>query len=67
MRGKGGPRDREIRCLECGVLLAKVDSNGFSICRGKLQAIITGEFHAALVCYRCSKLNAVRMHIAVPA
>ncbi len=59
--------DQEVRCSNCGVLLAKVDANGLSICRGKLQAVIAGQFTASLVCYRCGKLNADTRNIPVPA
>ena len=53
----------EIRCISCGVLLAKRDENGLSIQRGDLQATFDGDFHAAFVCYRprCRKLNVLRM------
>jgi hypothetical protein len=36
--------------------------DGLTIRRGKLQATITGAYHASLVCYRpqCGTLNVVR-------
>ena len=54
---------KEVRCKSCGILLAKIDDAGLTICRGSLQATIDGEFHASLVCYRsrCRKLNVVRV------
>ena len=55
--------ERDWRCSSCGVLLAKIADNGLTIRRGELQATMSGEFHASLVCYRprCRTLNVLRI------
>ena len=55
--------EREWRCSSCGILLAKVGDDGLTIRRSELQATMTGEFHASVVCYRprCRTLNVLRI------
>lgn len=56
-------RTREWRCSSCGILLAKVNDSGLTIRRSELQATVTGEFYASVVCYRpgCRTLNVLRI------
>jgi len=56
----GTPRD--IRCKSCNILLGRVDDSGLTIRRGDLQATMSGEFHASMVCYRsrCRQLNVLQ-------
>lgn len=59
---------REIHCERCDALLGVIDVGGrLSIHRGKLQATISGDFEASIVCYRpdCKTLNVLRL-IAEP-
>ena len=53
------PKHNEVRCNNCGVLLAKLDETGLTIRRGDLQVTVDGAFRATLVCYapRCRSLN----------
>lgn len=53
------PIEQDIRCKNCGTLLAKLDDVGLTIRRGDLQATVEGTFRATLVCYRprCRSLN----------
>jgi phage FluMu protein Com len=55
--------ERDWRCSRCGILLARVGDGGVTICRGELQATMTGEFQASVVCYRprCRALNVLRV------
>ena len=55
-------RNHDVRCKGCGAKLADLARDGLTIRRGKLQATITGRFHAALVCYRptCQTLNVIK-------
>jgi len=57
---------RDVRCKACGILLGKIDESGLTIRRGELQATVSGEFHASLVCYRsrCRTLNVLRLSTA---
>lgn len=50
----------DIRCKHCRTLLARRESDGLTIRRGDLQAVIAGSFTAAVSCYRCKTLNMVR-------
>ena len=56
-------RKQDWRCSQCGILLAKVGDDGLTIRRSELQATMTGEFHASVVCYRprCRTLNVLRI------
>lgn len=56
----------ECRCKSCGALLAKRDDGGVSIRRGDLQATITGDFTAAVTCYRCRTLNVLASRLPTP-
>jgi phage FluMu protein Com len=48
----------ELRCKHCKALLAKRERDALSICRGGLQATITGTtLVVSLTCYRCQALN----------
>ena len=57
---------QQIRCKGCQTLLAAIDSSGFTIMRGNLQATISGQFTASVVCYRCQALNVVQHSTAPP-
>lgn len=54
---------REVRCTACGAVLGKLERGGLAITRGDLQATFVGAFCAALVCYRCQKLNVLPFQI----
>jgi hypothetical protein len=55
-------RTQKVLCKRCKAQLAELAHDGLTIRRGKLQATITGAYHASLVCYRpqCGTLNVVR-------
>jgi len=46
-----------ITCKRCNTQLASRDPDGLSICRGGLEATITGAFTVSIRCYRCSAVN----------
>jgi hypothetical protein len=46
------PKHEEVRCSNCGALLAKREPAGMTIRRGDLEAILTGAFQMTLRCYR---------------
>jgi len=56
----------KCRCKSCGALLAKRDDDGVSIRRGDMQATITGDFTAAVTCYRCRTLNVLASRPSTP-
>jgi hypothetical protein len=53
----------EVRCSACGALLGIREAGGLSIKRGDLQAVVSGDFQVALLCWRrsCRKLNAFQI------
>lgn len=55
--------ERDGRCSSCGILLARIGDQELTIRRNELQATMTGEFHASVVCYRprCRTLNVLRI------
>jgi phage FluMu protein Com len=55
--------ERDWRCSECDILLARIGDHELTIRRNELQATMTGEFHASVVCYRprCRTLNVLRI------
>lgn len=55
--------ERDWRCSACGILLARIGDDELTIRRNELQATMTGEFHASVVCYRprCRTLNVLRI------
>ena len=57
------PSAKDIRCSECGRLLAKLNDGALTVHRGDVQATFDGEFHASFVCHRpgCGRLNVVRV------
>ena len=59
---------QEIRCSECGRLLAKLSNGALTVHRGDVQATFDGEFHASFVCHRpgCGRLNVVRVRSHEP-
>jgi len=57
---------QDVRCKDCGILLAKVDETGFTIRRGELEANFDGSFRASIRCYRrsCRSLNVLKLSTA---
>jgi phage FluMu protein Com len=55
--------ERDWRCSESSILLARIGDHELTIRRNELQATMTGEFHASVVCYRprCRTLNVLRI------
>jgi len=55
--------ERDWRCSQCGILLARLDETGLKIRRSEFQATLIGEFVASIVCYRprCRTLNVRRV------
>ncbi len=55
--------ETDVRCHECGILLARIRDGGLCIRRGDLQTTVTGEFQASIVCYRprCRALTVLRL------
>lgn len=55
--------ERDWRCSACGILLARIGDDELTIRRNELQATMSGEFHASVVCYRprCRTLNVLRI------
>ena len=47
----------DARCKNCSVLLARIEDSTLVIKRGDLQANISGDYRAELICYRCRGLN----------
>lgn len=62
-RAPRNPREEDFRCRACRILLATIDENGLTLCRGGLQATVAGDFHVSIVCYRprCRTLNVLRV------
>ena len=58
-------KTEEVRCRDCGALLARVEGNALTLTRGGLQATFQGSFHASFVCYRpgCQRLNVCRLPV----
>lgn len=56
-------KTEDVRCRDCGALLARVEGNALTLTRGGLQATFQGSFHASFVCYRpgCQRLNVRHM------
>jgi hypothetical protein len=55
--------ERDVRCLGCGSLLAKVSGDALVIHRGDLQATVAGQLQAELICYRRSCRLTTVVHI----
>ena len=52
-------KQTELRCKCCKTLLGMMDEDGITIHRGGMQATFSDAqmLTAAIVCYRCSKVN----------
>jgi len=57
---------RDIRCVACGSLLARLDGGVLVIQRGDLLAKVAGELHAELTCYRRTCRRQTAVHLAAP-
>ena len=56
-------RSRDVRCDDCGILLATVDTTGLTIRRNELEAHYGGPGLVSIRCYRtsCRHMNVVHI------
>ena len=59
-------KQAELRCKFCKTLLGMLDEDGITIQRGGMQATFSDAQTAAIVCYRCSKVNLFKLNGKTP-